>query len=76
MQFYSDFICYLSTEDEGGKIDLDRTLILHARQAMPYEVYKAIKSMIRPDFNDEDEVKEYAQFVGKICAERMLLYRK
>ena len=71
-----DLAHFLLPEDEDGKIDIDRVLVLHARQAMPYEVYKAIKAMVRPDSNDQEEVKEYAQFAGKTCAQRMLLFRK
>ncbi|KAL3881818.1 hypothetical protein ACJMK2_028210 [Sinanodonta woodiana] len=59
-------------EDENGKIDVDQVLIIHNGEAMPYEVYKAIN----PESGDEEEIKEYATFVGRSCAERMLLFRK
>ena len=46
-------------------------MVLHKRQAMPYLIYRAIS----PGAEDEEEVKQYAGYVGKKCAERMLLYR-
>ncbi|XP_067676603.1 arginyl-tRNA--protein transferase 1-like isoform X1 [Haliotis asinina] len=59
-------------EDDNGNIDLDRVLVLYDSEAMPYEVY----SFLKPNANDEGEVKEYAMLAGKTCAERMLLFRK
>nr|KAG5696778.1 hypothetical protein BaRGS_012801 [Batillaria attramentaria] len=59
-------------EDVNGNIDIDRVLVLHDREAMPYEVYRFMNRQAR----DEEEVKEYATFVGRKCAERMLLFRK
>ncbi|KAK3603003.1 hypothetical protein CHS0354_016818 [Potamilus streckersoni] len=59
-------------EDENGKIDVNQVLIVHNGEAMPYEVYKAIN----PESSDEEEIKEYATFIGRPCAERMLLFRK
>ncbi|KAK7483279.1 hypothetical protein BaRGS_00025446 [Batillaria attramentaria] len=59
-------------EDVNGNIDIDRVLVLHDREAMPYEVYRFMNRQAR----DEEEVKEYAAFVGRKCAERMLLFRK
>ncbi|KAK2190729.1 hypothetical protein NP493_71g00004 [Ridgeia piscesae] len=58
-------------EDDDSKIDIKSVLVLTMRQRMPYFIYKSL----RPDTNDEAEVKEYAGFVGRTCAERMMLYR-
>ncbi|XP_046332185.1 arginyl-tRNA--protein transferase 1-like isoform X2 [Haliotis rufescens] len=58
--------------DDNSNIDLDRVLVLYDSEAMPYEVY----SFMKPNANDEAEVKEYAMLAGKTCAERMLLFRK
>lgn len=59
-------------EDENGKIDLDKVTILFMRQMMTYDIYKALN----PKAKDAKEVLEYSKFVGKKCAERMLLCRK
>ena len=40
--------------------------------AMQYPDYRTFV----PHADDEQEVKEYAQYVGKTCAGRMLLYRQ
>lgn len=42
------------------------------RQMMTYDIYKKLN----PKAKDSKEVKEYSKFVGKKCAERMLLFRK
>ena len=52
-------------------MELDRVLVLHQHQAMPYILYRAIK----PAAADEAQVREYASLVGQPCAARMLLYR-
>ncbi|XP_069130556.1 arginyl-tRNA--protein transferase 1-like [Argopecten irradians] len=59
-------------EDEGGKLEIDKVLVLFCRQVMNYEIYKALNAKAR----DAKEVMEYAVFVGKKCAQRMLLFRK
>ena len=61
----------LSFSDEQGDPPLERVLVLHKRQAMPYAMYR----MISPDADDADEVKEYASLVGRTCSQRILLYR-
>ena len=61
------------TVDENGTIDLDKVSILYQRQIMPYRLYHVLSKGAN---QDEDEVKEYAKFVGKVCAERMFLFRK
>lgn len=59
-------------EDENGIITLDNVLVLYRRSIMTFKQYKDIK---KQQNTKEDVVKEYAGFVGKTCAERMLLYR-
>ncbi|XP_064595718.1 arginyl-tRNA--protein transferase 1-like [Liolophura sinensis] len=58
--------------DEDGVINVDKTLILHEHQAMPYSIYRRVK----PTASDQRDVEEYARLVGRKCAERMLLFRK
>lgn len=60
------------TEDKNKDIDVEQVLVLHKGTMLPYSFYKAKKSR----GSDEDEVKEYATYVGKTCAQRMLLVRK
>ena len=59
------------TVDEDSNIDMQSVLVLTMRQKMPYFIYRSL----RPDKGDEAEVREYAGFVGRTCAQRMLLYR-
>ncbi|XP_059153504.1 arginyl-tRNA--protein transferase 1-like isoform X2 [Physella acuta] len=59
-------------EDKNKDIDVDQVLVLHKGTMLPYSFYKSKKSR----GSDEDEVKEYATYVGKTCAQRMLLVRK
>ena len=59
------------SDDANGRIELNGVMVLHKRQAMPYLIYRAIS----PEAEDEEEVKQYAGYVGKKCAEHMLLYR-
>ncbi len=61
---------YISV-DVNGTVDLNRVLVLYERQIMPYQIYKALN----PEADDEDEVTQYAGFVGSQCAKRILLYR-
>ena len=61
---------FLLAADKNGSIELDSVLVLHRRQMMPYFLYKMMSAS-----DDEATVREYAQFVGKTCAARMLLYR-
>ena len=63
------FYYFMSVDEDAGTAS--DTLILHKRQAMPYAIY----SMMRTG-NDDTEVAQYAGFVGKRCASRMLLYRQ
>ena len=58
--------------DKDGDIDLSSVLVLHKRQMMPYFVYR----MMNSDKDDDATVTQYAKFVGKTCAQRMLLYRQ
>ncbi|XP_005097396.1 arginyl-tRNA--protein transferase 1 isoform X1 [Aplysia californica] len=60
-------------EDKDKDVDLNQVLCLHQGTMLPYAFYKMMKKSKTPD---EDEVREYAGFVGKTCAERMLLVRK
>ncbi|KAL5010842.1 hypothetical protein ScPMuIL_013147 [Solemya velum] len=59
-------------EDPNGNIVLNNVLVLHGREPMRYQVYR----IFNPSAEDQDEVQQYAQFVGRECAERMLLFRK
>lgn len=59
-------------EDADGEVDLDSILVFYKEQAMSYEVYRSLKRRAQ----DEEEVKEYASFVGGKCAQRMLLCRR
>ncbi|MBN3326698.1 ATE1 transferase, partial [Atractosteus spatula] len=57
--------------DERALRDLGRTLVLHRRTVMPYAVY----TRKRKGPSDEKDVQQYAELVGQVCAERILLYR-
>ena len=59
------------SEDAQGTVDIDKVLVLFARQAMPYQFY----ALLNQEAEDEREVLKYAGFVGRDCSERMLLYR-
>ncbi|KAH9507257.1 Arginyl-tRNA--protein transferase 1 [Bulinus truncatus] len=59
-------------EDKDKDFDVNQVLVLHKGNMLPYGFYKMMKSRS----TDEDEVREYAGYVGKTCAERMLLVRK
>ncbi|XP_021356887.1 arginyl-tRNA--protein transferase 1-like isoform X1 [Mizuhopecten yessoensis] len=59
-------------EDDGAKLEIDTVLVLFCRQIMTYEIYKALNAKAR----DAKEVMEYALFVGRKCAQRLLLFRK
>lgn len=65
-------VCFV-TEDENGEINLAEVSVLYMRQLMYYPIYKMIS---RGANQDEDEVKQYAGFVGKKCAKSILLFRK
>lgn len=58
------------TADEDGEMDVNEVFILYKGEAMPYAIYKALNTHRRGD----NSVNEYARFVGKLCATRMLLY--
>uniref|UniRef100_A0A667Y1P6 Arginyl-tRNA--protein transferase 1 n=1 Tax=Myripristis murdjan TaxID=586833 RepID=A0A667Y1P6_9TELE len=51
--------------------DVGRTLVLYRRTVMPYAAY----SCKRKGSSDQTEVEQYANLVGQVCAERILLYR-
>ncbi|XP_068424122.1 arginyl-tRNA--protein transferase 1 isoform X5 [Clinocottus analis] len=51
--------------------DVGRALVLYRRAVMPYAAY----SRKRKGSSDETEVQQYADLVGQVCAERILLYR-
>ncbi|XP_019358479.1 PREDICTED: arginyl-tRNA--protein transferase 1 isoform X2 [Gavialis gangeticus] len=57
--------------DDGRIKELDRVRVLHKRTIMPYSVYKKR----RKGPSDEASVQQYANLVGKMCSERMLLFR-
>ncbi|XP_052810980.1 arginyl-tRNA--protein transferase 1-like isoform X1 [Mya arenaria] len=61
-----------SKNDEDGVVDLEKVMVLWQRQVMPYTIYTALK---QGKASDEAEVKEYAGFVGRTCAERLFLVR-
>uniref|UniRef100_A0A0B7ANR0 Arginyl-tRNA--protein transferase 1 n=2 Tax=Arion vulgaris TaxID=1028688 RepID=A0A0B7ANR0_9EUPU len=58
--------------DSQKNIDVNKVLVLHKGNMLPYEFYKIMSSHSKND----DEVIEYAGLVGKTCAESMLLVRK
>ena len=58
-------------DDEDGRVELDDVHVLYRRQAMPYTVYRSFNQ----DAADEDEVRQYAGFVGRTVASSLLLYR-
>ncbi|KYO40462.1 arginyl-tRNA--protein transferase 1 isoform X4 [Alligator mississippiensis] len=57
--------------DDSRIKELDRVRVLHKRTIMPYSVYKKR----RKGPSDEASVQQYASLVGKMCSERMLLFR-
>ncbi|KAK0053361.1 arginyl-tRNA--protein transferase 1-like isoform X1 [Biomphalaria pfeifferi] len=59
-------------EDKDKDIDVNQVLVLNKGNILPYGFFKMMTSRN----SDESEVKEYGEFVGKTCAERMLLVRK
>uniref|UniRef100_A0A8C4Q7W5 Arginyl-tRNA--protein transferase 1 n=1 Tax=Eptatretus burgeri TaxID=7764 RepID=A0A8C4Q7W5_EPTBU len=61
----------LSVGDDDCPVSLDHVMVLYKRCAMPYCIYQ----QRRVHSKDEAEVREYASFVGRRCAGRMLLYR-
>ena len=60
------------TEEQNKMMDINMTLVLYERQAMPYAIYRAIN----PEADDEEEVRHYATLAGRSTSERMLLYRE
>ncbi|XP_062580443.1 arginyl-tRNA--protein transferase 1-like isoform X1 [Saccostrea cucullata] len=60
-------------EDEEGKVELDKVMILHKRMAMTYEQYKLLNP--RKQTTHDNVIRKYSSFVGRSCATRMLLYR-
>ncbi|XP_071800775.1 arginyl-tRNA--protein transferase 1-like isoform X3 [Asterias amurensis] len=60
------------TDAVDTPVQLKHVRILHMQTAMQYPDYRTFV----PHADDEQEVKEYAQYVGKTCAGRMLLYRQ
>jgi len=68
--------CILCTVvDEDQLSDIGDVLCLYKHAALPYSVYVELKKKERKPPNAE-EVKQYAGFVGRKCALRMLLYRR
>ncbi len=61
--------------DEQAAVEVGQVLVLFERQAMPFYVYKQLKSL-SGGCGDEDEISEYARLTGKRCACRMLLFRE
>lgn len=60
-------------EDKDKDVDVNQVLCLNQGTMLPYAFYK----MMNKSKNlDDSEVEEYGGFVGKTCAERMLLVRK
>ncbi|RUS75694.1 hypothetical protein EGW08_016536 [Elysia chlorotica] len=59
-------------EDKNKDIDIHQVLVLYNRKVLPYALYK----MMNREATDEENVTEYAGFVGKTCAERMFLVRQ
>ncbi|KAK3097690.1 hypothetical protein FSP39_012152 [Pinctada imbricata] len=58
-------------KDADGDFDINDVGILFMRQAMNYQLYRAFNK----NANDAETVKKYATFVGKNCAQSMLLFR-
>ncbi|XP_038048103.1 arginyl-tRNA--protein transferase 1-like isoform X2 [Patiria miniata] len=59
------------TDAVDAPVNLPEVRILYMQMAMRYSDYRGFA----PNANDDEEVSEYAQFVGKKCAGRILLYR-
>ncbi|XP_060588752.1 arginyl-tRNA--protein transferase 1-like [Ruditapes philippinarum] len=59
--------------DEDGEPDLETLLVLYQRTAMPYTIYQQLS---KGKNDDLEEVKEYAGYVGRKLASRLLLFRK
>lgn len=57
--------------DSDGIVNLHEVQILYIHKRMSYQSYVKMKKQA----NDEDEVREYAGFVGRKCYRRMLLFR-
>ena len=66
------FFCSLSADENGG-VDLEDVLILFMSKMMTFPIYNKLSGGKN---SDEDVVKEYAGFVGKKCAKKLLLFRK
>jgi len=61
--------------DEDTLDNVDKVLCLHKRTAVPYGVvYRRMKPKAKAD-NDREEIKQYTNFVGAKCAQRMLICR-
>ncbi|GFT91885.1 arginyl-tRNA--protein transferase 1 [Nephila pilipes] len=58
-------------EDLNGIGNLNEVIVLYDKTRMNYSTYKNLKKTA----NDENDVREYARFVGRKCYKRMLLYR-
>ncbi|XP_022089840.1 arginyl-tRNA--protein transferase 1-like isoform X2 [Acanthaster planci] len=59
------------TDTADTPVNLQEVRVLYRQMSMRYSDYRRFA----PNTGDEEEVKEYAQFVGKTCARRILLYR-
>ncbi|XP_007902095.1 arginyl-tRNA--protein transferase 1 isoform X2 [Callorhinchus milii] len=60
-----------NADDEKRLDDLSSVLVLYKGTVMPYTIYRRKQKKA----NDEAVVRQYANLVGRTCAERMLLYR-
>ncbi|XP_071954751.1 arginyl-tRNA--protein transferase 1-like isoform X2 [Antedon mediterranea] len=54
-----------------SEVDINQILTLHKGRAMEYGFYKTMQG----SHADKEEVAEYGNLVGPVCAYRMLLYR-
>lgn len=61
---------FIFTGDVDGVVNLQEVLVLYNHKRMSYLSYKKIKKQ-----TNDDEVKEYAGFVGRKCYRSMLLFR-
>ncbi|KAG8190510.1 hypothetical protein JTE90_006678 [Oedothorax gibbosus] len=58
-------------DDVDGVVNLREILILYDRTKMMFTLYKTLQKKT----DDEEEVKEYAKFVGRKCYRKIMLYR-
>ncbi len=61
--------------DNRDEEDLESTMILYNRTAMPYRIYKTVREPESSEEEDDAQVREYSRLVGLGPSGRMLLFR-